>query len=251
MKQIVILLFHSSLFIGCAMAQPLMRDVFAAMPDSVLPMVTKNNRLDCIDFIENNMEAKVRNVADEYVTLEALTKDYARFRTSTAAVMEMKLLPVDTLTSHLSPFASHLLCLVTTAQTGEPNTPRRLEDSNIRFLRPDWMPLDSIYTGQVLFSMPPVSVFLTHGNVATIGISDSPGNAVSPESSDKSSFDQALRSLEDFHPVRLALSPDTTTLTATLQPAYLAVEERKAVATRLRPLTFRWNGSTFVVSAHE
>lgn len=230
MKRLLFFILHSSLFIGCAMAQPLMRDVFAAMPDSILPMVTRNNRLDCIDFIENNMEAKVRNVADEYVTLEALTKDYARFRTSAAAVMEMKLLPVD---------STSLLCLVTTAQTGEPDTPRRLEDSNIRFLHSDWTPLDSATAGHLLFSMPSVKDFL--GNVSS---EDSEPTAMS-------SFEQALRSLADFHPVRLALSPEAPTLTATLQPAYLALEERKAITPRLCPLTFRWNGSAFVVSASE
>ena len=34
---------------GALQAQK-MRDVFAAMPDSVLGIMTKNNRLDCIDF---------------------------------------------------------------------------------------------------------------------------------------------------------------------------------------------------------
>ena len=44
-----------------SLAAQKMRDVFATMPDSVLGLMTKNNRLDCIDFIENDMEAKVRN----------------------------------------------------------------------------------------------------------------------------------------------------------------------------------------------
>lgn len=201
-------------------AQPLMRDVFAAMPDSVLPMVTKNNRLDCIDFIENNMEAKVRNVADEYVTLEALTQDYARFRTSAAAVMEMKLLPVDSV---------FLLCLVTTAQAGEVGTPRYMEDSNVRFLRPDWSPLDSVYAGQVRVTLPPLSDFLTKDT-----------------SENSETYQQALRSLSDFHPVRLCLSPDDLTLTATLQTAYLAIDERKALTPHLQTLTFTWDGTAFV-----
>ena len=88
MKRLLFFILHSSFFISCAMAQPMMRDVFAAMPDSVLPLVTKNNRLDCIDFIENNMEARVRNRMGEYVALEALTSTYARFRTSPLTVME-------------------------------------------------------------------------------------------------------------------------------------------------------------------
>ncbi|MBR1644063.1 MAG: DUF3256 family protein, partial [Bacteroidales bacterium] len=59
-------------------------------------------------------------------------------------------------------------------------------------------------------------------------------------------FDQALRSLGSFHPVRLSLSPDDTSLTATLPPAYLDKDEREAIASRLRPLRFRWTGSRFV-----
>ena len=42
-------------------AQLKMREVFAQLPDSVLPLMTRNNRLDCIDFIENGMEARVKN----------------------------------------------------------------------------------------------------------------------------------------------------------------------------------------------
>ncbi|MBR1800017.1 MAG: DUF3256 family protein [Bacteroidaceae bacterium] len=146
--------FWKILFAACwvttaAQAQPIaMRDVFAAMPDSILPMVTKNNRLDCIDFIENHMEARVRNKADEYVTLEALTADYARFRTSALAVLEMKLLPVSDSTA--------VLCLVTTIQTGEEGTSRRLEDSQIRFLASDWSPLPT----PVPFERPADSPFL-------------------------------------------------------------------------------------------
>ena len=56
MKRLLFFILHSSFFISCAMAQPMMRDVFAAMPDSVLPLVTKNNRLDCIDFMHQPLD---------------------------------------------------------------------------------------------------------------------------------------------------------------------------------------------------
>ena len=56
---------------GQALQAQKMRDVFAAMPDSVLGIMTKNNRLDCIDFIENDMEAKVRNRFDGFSVLKA------------------------------------------------------------------------------------------------------------------------------------------------------------------------------------
>ena len=41
-----------------------MSEVFASAPYDVLPLMTRNNRLDCIDFIENNMEARVKDKFD-------------------------------------------------------------------------------------------------------------------------------------------------------------------------------------------
>lgn len=93
MKKIVLFLLfslHLSVFSLCAQVR--MRDVFASMPDSLLPMMTKNNRLDCIDFIENNMEAKVRNKLDQFVELKKMTDDYLLLETSDVSRVEMKFL---------------------------------------------------------------------------------------------------------------------------------------------------------------
>ena len=227
MKRLLFFILHSSFFISCAMTQPMMRDVFAAMPDSVLPLVTKNNRLDCIDFIENNMEARVRNRMGEYVALEALTSTYARFRTSAVAVLEMKLLPARESTtvpaaspadsSASSPF---ILCVVTTVQVGEENTSRRLEDSTIRFYHADWSPLN-----KTAFSAPSLDAFFT---------------TLSQET------EAARRYLGSFHPVKLLLSPEHNTLTATLQTAALSADEREAVREVLKPIVMQWNGESFV-----
>lgn len=72
-------------------AQLCMRDVFAQLPDSVLPLMTKNNRLDCIDFIENDMEARVKNLFDDKVVLDSLTDDFLSLSTSEGSYVEMKL----------------------------------------------------------------------------------------------------------------------------------------------------------------
>lgn len=72
-------------------AQLRMRDVFAQLPDSVLPLMTKNNRLDCIDFIENDMEVRVKNLFDDKVVLDSLTDDFLSLSTSEGSYVEMKL----------------------------------------------------------------------------------------------------------------------------------------------------------------
>ena len=51
-----------ALSIGQVCAQDLkMRDVFNHMPDSLMPYLSHNNRLDFIDFIDSNMKSEVRN----------------------------------------------------------------------------------------------------------------------------------------------------------------------------------------------
>lgn len=219
MKQLSLFLLIVLSSLSVRAQQPLMRDVFAAMPDSVLPMVSKNNRLDCIDFIENQMEARVRNVLGEYVTLEALTKDYLRFRTSSAALLEMKLLPTSDSTA--------VLCLVHTAQLGGEGSALRLEDSIIRFLNPDWTELSKQET--IDFNVPDVSAFV---------------KADAPDSL-RADFEQAQRSLQAFHPVRMAFSSDDAVLTLTLQTALLSMEEKRAVEGRLQSVVRRWNGTRF------
>ena len=74
-------------------AQLRMRDIFAQLPDSVLPLTTRNNRLDCIDFIENGMVARVKNLFGDQVVLDSLTEDFMVLRTSEASCVEMKLVP--------------------------------------------------------------------------------------------------------------------------------------------------------------
>lgn len=68
-----------------------MSEVFASAPYDVLPLMTRNNRLDCIDFIENNMEARIKDRFDNDVVLEEMTADYLRLVTSKVSSTEMKI----------------------------------------------------------------------------------------------------------------------------------------------------------------
>ena len=42
------------------------RTVFINMPDSLMPLLTKVNREDCIDFLDSKMRAQVKNVITSY-----------------------------------------------------------------------------------------------------------------------------------------------------------------------------------------
>ena len=97
MKRRLIGIMVLALHIACANAQGrLMRDVFAEAPDSIFPLMTRNNRLDCIDFAENGMAARVRNKLDDWTELKMLTADYLLLQVSDRSTIQMKLLTDST-----------------------------------------------------------------------------------------------------------------------------------------------------------
>ncbi len=122
MKGSVFFLLFLAVSLSGLRAQTRMRDVFASAPDSVFPMLTRNNRLDCIDFIENKMPARVKNRLDDVVELLSLNEHYLCLRTSERSQVEMRLL------------SDSLFCLVNTYEGPAP-------DSHIRFFDLSWHPV--------------------------------------------------------------------------------------------------------------
>ena len=85
-----------ALLVGQSSAQePSMRDVFRQMPDSLMPYLTQNDRLDFIDFIDSNMKAEVSNRMGGSSELTALTSDSLSIRMSDALRVDMLLLALD------------------------------------------------------------------------------------------------------------------------------------------------------------
>ena len=68
-----------------------MADAFRQMPDSLLPSLTRNNRLDLVDFCEAKMMSVVKNRLDEEVEMTVLTPDSLSLRMSSALRIDMKL----------------------------------------------------------------------------------------------------------------------------------------------------------------
>ena len=91
-----------ALVVSQASAQTLtMRDVFKQMPDSLMPYLTQNDRLDFIDFIDSDMKAEVTNMMGGVSEMTALIDDSLSIRMSDALRVDMLLfdldVPVDTI----------------------------------------------------------------------------------------------------------------------------------------------------------
>ncbi|MBQ8454556.1 MAG: DUF3256 family protein [Bacteroidaceae bacterium] len=90
-KKFIFFLYSSFFILHFSFAQTRMRDIYAVAPDSIFPLLTKNNRLDQIDFRENNMKAEVKNRFDQPSELLVLTDRYLKLRLSERCLVEMRL----------------------------------------------------------------------------------------------------------------------------------------------------------------
>lgn len=208
MKKRFPLLIISLILCSAAKAQT-MRSLFADMPDSILEIMTKNNRLDCIDFIENNRTAKVRNRFDGYSTLDSLTADYLSLQLTASCRIEMKLLP----------YPDTLGCICMARTYAGP-----VQETVLSFYSCDWTPLPL----ESMISLPDYNDFCLKNDSAN---------------ADETA---RLQHLQDMRFVKASLSPDAPVLTFELQPGEAASDELPAYERALRPLSYVWNSSKFV-----
>lgn len=210
MKRFFLLLLMSS-FIWQAKAQK-MRDVFAHMPDTVLNLLTEYNRLDCIDFIENDREAKVRNRLDGFSILQRLTDNYLRLQLTASTQVEMKLLSgkdsleyIALLKTYSAPAKSSVVSLYTL----------------------DWQKL-------------PASSFLKTPDFDAFWKQPLPTDKVEADSV------LSLKKKMDLRPVVASLSENDESLTFTLQPANLEEKDSISISKRIEPVVYQWNRNQFI-----
>lgn len=92
-KILMLCVLLSSLCAHCD-AQEKMRDVFLQMPDSLLPYLTENNKLDFLDFIDSGMNAVVTNELGGKSEMVSLTDTTLFIQLSSAMNVNMRLMPV-------------------------------------------------------------------------------------------------------------------------------------------------------------
>ena len=196
---VALLAFH------CAEAQN-MRHLFLEMPDSVVPLLTRNNRADCIDFLEAGMKAEINNLLDGRSSLLKLTPDYLKMKTTSHSDVQMKLLPVaggDT-----------IICMINTVRA-------EAADSRIRFYDKEWKELKPATR---FFTAPAIKEFFTVN-----------------ERSDKRLLMADIYLVE----LILSPDATTLQATYTM-PAYMSAADSAYVAAGLHDIKYQWNGKKFV-----
>lgn len=190
-----------------------MKALFIVMPDSVIPLLTKVNREDCVDFMDSNMKAEVRNRFGRMSEMKKLTADYLLLQTTAQSQMEMKLLPMND--------SVKVIC-VTNTVCGP------VCDSSIRFYDAQWNRLEA----EDFIRLPEMDAFY----LPTDTVADMEAYA-------------ALRGKADLNLMKAALSEEKTEVTFTYTaPEYMTEEDRGKLAFYLRkdPLVYEWKDGRFL-----
>ena len=101
-----------------AEAQLKMREVFLQMPDSIMPYLTENNRLDFLDFMDSGMKAEVRNELGGRSVMTALTDQNLSIQLSEVVRLDLWLFPV----SQEVDSCRQVVCMITTYNTTVPES---------------------------------------------------------------------------------------------------------------------------------
>lgn len=93
MKKLLIfaLLFNSQLSLQAQTDSLNIREVFKLMPDSLLPYLTQNNRLDMIDFMDAKMKAAVDNQLGGESEMTYLSNDSLCIKMNESMTLELKM----------------------------------------------------------------------------------------------------------------------------------------------------------------
>lgn len=100
------------------------KDYLKTMPEGVLPILSKNNVLDCIDFMEAGQEAKVTNRLTGKSSMTYLGKTLATFQLTSVTKADVALFAKGT--------DDVLIYVVTTSVTDS------LPDSHVQVYASDW-----------------------------------------------------------------------------------------------------------------
>ncbi len=208
MKRFLLLLV--SVFIAASIdAQSFtMKDAFLSMPDSILPLLTANNRKDMVDFMANNMEARVRDRLDNHAELKVLRDTYLSAEMTPNSCIEMKLL-------HTRDSVA-LIALIRTVKAPA-------SDSQIEFYNSNWQRLSWIE-----FPRSEVSEFW----------SEAPDSIASDAR-------YAQQSLNDLCMMEIKALPEDPVFEVTLQISELAEKEKDAAKQLVHPIRYVWTGSEF------
>lgn len=100
-----------------------LRELWLSMPDSLLPTLDNNLRLELVDLVDMKVKPEVKNLLGEECLIDTLTSDFLEVTTSSSAKVQMCLLPMGT--------GDSILCVIK-------NFSAPAMESEVRFYDSQW-----------------------------------------------------------------------------------------------------------------
>lgn len=137
------------------------REWWTEMPESIVPLLSENNRLDMVDFIDSKMRAEVRNRFDGVSVMDTLGTDFLHCTMTKKSSIDMQLL--------INASGDTLIAVVNTV-----SVPQKI--STLRVYNRQWILVENVFT------MPDIKNFVVEGSEqAIIGLEELPMVEICPE----------------------------------------------------------------------
>ncbi|MGL4852803.1 MAG: DUF3256 family protein [Phocaeicola sp.] len=194
----------------CNLQAQEMKQLFIELPDSIAPLLTKVNREDCVDFLDSQMKAEVKNRFGNPSELKELTANYLFLQTTEQSTLQLKLLPQND--------SVNIVCAIFTACAPAC-------DSEVRFYTTEWKSLPAAH-----YITPPLQE-------AFLQSTDSLNSEFT-----------SLKKLLDMHLIKVDASSGTHELFISYAtPTYLSSDDQKRIAPYIKetPLRYVWRNGKF------
>ncbi|MBO6287615.1 MAG: DUF3256 family protein [Prevotella sp.] len=197
-------------------AQTTMRDLWLALPDSVVPYLNASQRTEHADFIDMGVASEVKNLLDGEGRMDTLTARYASVRLNDNHTLQMRLLTKSD--------STQVVCLVDTYRAPEP-------ESTISFFDTRWQRLGDT------FGLPDL-----HTLVSDAGQMER--FFAKPDTLSQTATDE-LKKMIDPVMVSISLPEDEESVILQLSTPFLLQDEKERLKSVLMQTKFKWMGDLF------
>lgn len=198
-----------------ALAQSNMKELWASMPDSLIPYLSKSNRIEMADLKGMNVKAEVKNAYDDNCILDTITSDFMSVTLSESSYLQMGLLPYN---------GSQIICMVYGFKSPLP-------ECELRFYSSEWRMLDMYVGGKSCR-------FLDDAEHISTSL------LCKPDSMSEDRYKEIKAMIEPMM-VEIKISPNEKSVIFDMKSPILKKDDSDAIKSIIRQIKFKWNGIIF------
>jgi len=209
MKKLFLLVM--AVLLSVSVQSKTLRDLWLSMPDSLLPTLNKNLRLEFMDLVDMQVKPEVKNLLGEECLMDSVTSDFLEVTTSSSAQIQMGLLPQAS--------GDSVLCVVKTYSAPE-------KESVVKFYNQQWqeLPCKNFFSSEVW----QLGKFLKEKH----------------DTLSEGKYRELISSIEPFM-VLAKLSMNDNSMIFKVSLPLVSVEDKTNIEALLVQRKFKWDGKKF------